>query len=239
VFPATDDVRKSAVRHLASVAARDDLIGEPKLVPREGDCGPEAKPRAERASSKNSNSLTPVDEHRRARERASAPARSARGAGARNIAFVGVKLEPLADVAVVRDLEALESALESPTRRVAWLAVLRAPFVGRTLAASHCDQPSESGECDHRVGLAHRHSRVESGWHRTICCVPTVVVAVGRARERETRAHLVERVWLSLGAAAWPHARKMNSCTRVDFWRRSTMKTASAWPAGRSTWTAS
>jgi ATP-dependent exoDNAse (exonuclease V) beta subunit len=49
--------------------------------------------------------------------------------GARGVPFIGVNLEPLADVPVVRDLEALARALESPLDRVAWLAVLRAPFV--------------------------------------------------------------------------------------------------------------
>src|SRR5207344_266439 len=53
---------------------------------------------------------------------------------AREVPFIGVKLEPLADVSVVRDLEALARALESPLDRVAWLAVLRAPFVGLSLA---------------------------------------------------------------------------------------------------------
>ncbi len=52
---------------------------------------------------------------------------------ARNVPYIGVNLEPLADVAVVRDLEALARALESPLDRVAWLAVLRAPFIGLAL----------------------------------------------------------------------------------------------------------
>ncbi|MGH8518909.1 MAG: dihydroorotate dehydrogenase (quinone), partial [Panacagrimonas sp.] len=48
---------------------------------------------------------------------------------ARSLPFIGVDLEPLSDVPVVRDLEALARALEAPLDRVAWLAVLRAPFI--------------------------------------------------------------------------------------------------------------
>jgi hypothetical protein len=40
VFPATDDVRRSAVRHLASVAARSELEGRPSLYRVDADCGP-------------------------------------------------------------------------------------------------------------------------------------------------------------------------------------------------------
>ena len=40
VFPDADDVRRSAVRHLPSVAARQGLEGEPRLYRIAADCGP-------------------------------------------------------------------------------------------------------------------------------------------------------------------------------------------------------
>jgi ATP-dependent exoDNAse (exonuclease V) beta subunit len=48
--------------------------------------------------------------------------------------YHGVDIEPLAEVSAVEDLLALARALLHPADRVAWLAVLRAPWCGMTLA---------------------------------------------------------------------------------------------------------
>lgn len=49
----------------------------------------------------------------------------------------GVKLHSLAESAAVRDLLALTRALAQPADRIAWLAVLRAPWCGLRLASLH------------------------------------------------------------------------------------------------------
>src|SRR6185295_19052191 len=113
VFPATDDARSSAVRHLASVAARD-LHGETLIRRVTGDdCAvSEAADIARRIAALRRERpdesiavLASVRLHLRAARRALQDA---------GIPFVGVKLEPLADVSVARDLEALTRALEAP-----------------------------------------------------------------------------------------------------------------------------
>ena len=82
VFPAEDDVRSSAVRHLASVAARAQLEGEPRVY------RVEARWRRTRRGASPPRDLIadlarerPEETHRRARRRASASARDPRSAG--------------------------------------------------------------------------------------------------------------------------------------------------------------
>ena len=129
--------------------------------------------------------------------------------------FIGVKLEPLADVAVVRDLEALARALESPLDRVAWLAVLRAPFVGLALAGPHRDQRSRGRRFD-RLGVAAVTSPACRPTVSNDCCAPSRCCSRrGSEREREPRAHLVERIWLALGgASACANARELAHARR-------------------------
>ena len=201
VFPAADDVRKSAVRHLASVAARANLSGTPRIYRVEGDDCDAAEADtaadliAELSRSRPQESiavLASARPHLRAIRAALAK---------REVSFVGVKLEPLADVTVVRDLEALVRALESPVDRVAWLAVLRAPFVGLGLvdltAVSEAagDNWIVSALKDGIPGLS------VDGFERLLRATP-LLLSAWHERERESRAHLVERTWLALGGPA-------------------------------------
>jgi ATP-dependent helicase/nuclease subunit A len=213
VFPTADDVRKSAVRHLASVAARTQLDGEPRVYRVEGDCGP-------RAEADTVADLIAAIKAERPKDTIAVLAgarrhlRGVRGALVkRNVPFVGVKLEPLADVAVVRDLEALLRALESPLDRVAWLAVLRAPFVG--LALADLTVVSETaGNASIVSALNGEIPGLSVDGFERLLRAKTLLLDAWHQREREVRAHLVERTWLALGgasacsAAELPHARR-------------------------------
>ena len=201
VFPVADDVRKSAVRHLASVAARTNLSGEPYLYRVDGDCGPVAE--AEHAAdliaalkrtqpSETIAVLAGARSHLRGIRESLAK---------RSVPFIGVKLEPLADVAVVRDLEALVRAIESPLDRVAWLAVLRAPFVGLALADLTVVSEAAGDTTILSALLGDIHGLSPDAVERLVRAKP-LLLAAWAEREREPRAHMAERLWLALGGAS-------------------------------------
>jgi ATP-dependent helicase/nuclease subunit A len=198
VFPEVDDVRRSAVRHLASVAARPDLEGKHHLYRVHADCGP--KEEAEAAANLIAELVrTRPDESVAVLAGARGHLRAIRAAlGARGVPFIGVNLEPLADVPVVRDLEALARALESPLDRVAWLAVLRAPFVGLSLgdltviAEAARDSTVPAALRENIFGLS------PDGMERLLR-TKALLLSAWHQRELEPRAHMVERVWHALG----------------------------------------
>jgi ATP-dependent helicase/nuclease subunit A len=201
VFPAADDIRKSAVRHLASVAARTGLPGEPRLYRVMGECGPAAE--AERAADLIAQlKRERQDESIAVLAGARSHLREIRASLARRgVPFLGIKLEPLADISVVRDLEALARALDSPLDRVAWLAVLRAPFVGLALA-----DLTTVGEAAADATILEALQRGVSGLSddgaERLARVTELLSTAWAQRERESRAHLVERTWLAMNGAS-------------------------------------
>jgi ATP-dependent helicase/nuclease subunit A len=201
VFPPDDDARSSAVRHLASVAGRANLQGEPRVYRVALDGGV-------RAEAESAARLIAGIRHERPGESIAVLAgarthlRAIRAELSRtHQPFIGVNLEPLSDVAVVRDLEALLRALDSPLDRIAWLAVLRAPFVG--LALPDLTRVSEAAGAD-TIPTALRNGVpgvTPDGFERLLRATP-ILLSGWSERERESRAHAVERVWLALGGAA-------------------------------------
>lgn len=201
VFPRVDDVRRSAVPHLASVAGRANLAGDARLYRVDGDCGPQAEAEQVAALIAGLRATRP-DDSIAVLAGARPHLRGVRVAlNARGIPFIGVNLEPLADVAVVRDLEALVRALESPLDRVAWLAVLRAPFVGLTLPDLTVVSDAAGKGTLAMALTANIPGLTPDGAQRLLRARP-ILLGAWHERERESRAHLVERTWLALGGAS-------------------------------------
>jgi len=116
--------------------------------------------------------------------------------------YQGVRIEPLSHRAVIQDLLALTRALLHPFDRVAWLAVLRAPWGGLTLAdllvIAH-----DSSDCILEV-LADksRQKRLSAdGAHRATEVTRAIKQALDR-RGRLSLRELIEGLWIELGGPA-------------------------------------
>ena len=120
---------------------------------------------------------------------------------ARGIAFQAVDIEPLQDRAVVRDLIMLTRALLHFGDRIAWLALLRAPWVGLELADL--------------LLLARAHPLIWdsllddalllriSDAARTRCLrLRETLQAAQRVRNETSLPRWIERTWLCLGGAS-------------------------------------
>ena len=210
LFPQADDLRESAVAFTSSLGRRDD--GEPRasagaielrLLP---DRAAETEAIVARVRDlKKTDGQAAIAILVAARSHAHAVI-AALHAG--NIDAIGVELVPLGEVPVVRDLVALTRALCHLGDRTAWLAVLRAPWCGASLAtlsglSSRNDsrllcqaltEPERLEECP-----AEERARIER--------VRQVLEEGVAQRERAPLADWLEGVWIALGAAdAYPAA---------------------------------
>lgn len=114
--------------------------------------------------------------------------------------FQAVEIEQLAERPVVQDLLALTRALSHQADRLAWLALLRAPFCGLTLKDIYtlaADAPADTV-----FGLLHQMPRVQSlsddGRDRIRRLLPVLEAAVLQ-RGRVNLRRQVESVWIALG----------------------------------------
>ena len=204
LFPVADDLRSSAVRFTASVAGREasDAAGEPVELRlfTDGTRGAQtealtARILALKAADPQASIAVLVAARRHA-----APLMSALAACA--VEAIGVHLEPLAQVPVVRDLVSLARALRHLGDRTAWLAVLRAPWCGVTLATltrlsarRDAALPWEALADPDRLGACEPAERAR---------LERVRAVLGRALERrglEPLAEWLEQTWLALGGA--------------------------------------
>jgi ATP-dependent helicase/nuclease subunit A len=122
---------------------------------------------------------------------------------AAKLPYRAVEIESLGQRPVVRDLLALTRALSHLADRVAWLAILRAPWCGLTLADLFALEPGDdvrtSWEAMHdEARLASMSADGRARLERARGVLARFVAARGRARLRDC----VEGAWLALGGPA-------------------------------------
>ncbi len=133
------------------------------------------------------------------------------------VPYCAVKIDELAERQEVMDLFALTRALLHPADRVAWLAVLRAPWCGLSLADLHKvaggDDPLMAERCIAEL-MVERESLLSEEGRVRLARVRLVMQAAEAQRGRLTNAEWVERTWRSLGgdvsltAAEFENARR-------------------------------
>jgi len=121
---------------------------------------------------------------------------------AANILFRAIDIEPLATRQVIQDLLALTRALLHPADRVAWLAVLRAPWCGLTLA----DLLLLCGNNFNNIAKQlHNNEIIEQlsldGKQRLLRIRSTLLQSAAM-RCRHSLRYQVEHTWLALGGPA-------------------------------------
>ncbi|HEX9685035.1 MAG TPA: UvrD-helicase domain-containing protein [Burkholderiales bacterium] len=134
VMPEREDVAAGSVPYTPSIATRGALPGQAVTVHPffNGDHAGEAARVAEiaaQARRENADAIVAILVRNRGHLRDIVP--QLKGAGLR---FRAIEIEELGHRPVVQDLLALTRALSHPADRLAWLAVLRAPWCGLTLA---------------------------------------------------------------------------------------------------------
>ena len=122
------------------------------------------------------------------------------------LSFQAVEIEALGQRPVVQDLSALTRALFHPADRIAWLALLRAPWCGLTLA----DLTALAGD-DHRAALCtlwmlmHDETllrKLSADGARRVLRVRGLLADFIAARRRVSAARWIEGAWLALGGPA-------------------------------------
>ena len=231
LFPRADDLRESAVAFTPSLAGKSASCNETAVEL----CllaGAERAAETEAIAARVGD-LKTRDAHASiailvaARSHAQAIVAALQG---RDIDAIGVELVPLAEVPVVRDLVALMRALCHLGDRTAWLAVLRAPWCGVSLAT--LTRLSPRGDSRLIWEAVHELERLQECPHeerRRLERAVTVLEEGVAQRERAPLADWLEGVWTALGAPdAYPleelrHARAffeaLSERTAAGEWR--------------------
>jgi ATP-dependent helicase/nuclease subunit A len=133
------------------------------------------------------------------------------------IPYRAVEITPLNERQEILDLTALTRALLHPADRVAWLAILRAPWCGLSLPDLHIltgsDDASLKDQSIQRLIADRGHMLGEESIQR-LQRVWQVLSAATAQRARLSTAQLVERTWRSLGGDSWLAEPERNNARR-------------------------
>ncbi|HWG32377.1 MAG TPA: UvrD-helicase domain-containing protein [Steroidobacteraceae bacterium] len=120
----------------------------------------------------------------------------------RGVACVGVDLVPLGEVAIVRDLVALLQALCHLGDRTAWLAVLRAPWCGLSLATlTRLSQRTDRALLWEAMADPERLAQCSAADQKRLQRLKEVLQGSLADSGRDSLPDWLERTWLRLGAA--------------------------------------
>ncbi|HZT01628.1 MAG TPA: UvrD-helicase domain-containing protein [Steroidobacteraceae bacterium] len=209
LFPEADDLRASAVAFTPSLAGRADEPAsdarpiELRLLAADDRVAETEAIVARVAELKARDPQASIAILVAARSHAQAIVAALGDSG---IDAIGVELVPLAEVPVVRDLVALTRALCHLGDRTAWLAVLRAPWCGVSLAT--LTRLSARGDTRLISEALHEPDRLEecpADERARLARVARVLEEGLAQREQLPLAEWLEGVWVALGAAdAYP-----------------------------------
>lgn len=122
--------------------------------------------------------------------------------------FQAQEIDPLSDRPVVQDLLALTRALLHPADRIAWLAVLRAPWCGLCLKdlLVICDRGGQGETLRELLDESQRQTelfdRVSDDGQSRLGRIFEILDRASRMKGRLPLRQLVESTWLSLGGPA-------------------------------------
>jgi ATP-dependent exoDNAse (exonuclease V) beta subunit len=119
------------------------------------------------------------------------------------ISFSAVEIEPLKNRPMVRDLISLARALSHPADRIAWLALLRAPWCGLRLFDLHALAVDAPRACiPDLLKDPERLDRLSRDGHARALRVSKILETASSNRQRRSLRRLVEGTWLRLGGPA-------------------------------------
>ena len=208
LFPASDDLRDSAVAFTASLAGlnfaghRQSPV-ELRLFPGDNRDAETAAVTQRIADLRTTDPNATVAVLVAARTHAT-PIMMA--LEERSVDAIGVDIVPLRDLSIVRDLVALLEALHHLGDRTAWLAVLRAPWCGLSLETlTVLSQRGDAKLPWEAMSDAARLARCAPDELRRLVRVRDVLATALETRDTLPLADWLEMTWMRLGAAdAYP-----------------------------------
>ena len=200
LLPGGDDVRTSAVSFtpsLATRAAEDGPAVEIAWFPPGGRAAEAAAIAARITQLREKFPKETIAVLVSARTHAGAIASALNIAGVNSI---GVKIVPLAELSVIRDLVALTRALHHLADRAAWLVVLRAPWCGATLATlAALSERNDAQLLWEALADEARLARCVDEERARLARVRAVLQIALATRGQAPLAEWLERTWVQLG----------------------------------------